>query len=99
MDQSKISGIGNYLKAEILYRVKLAPMVLCGKVSDDDTQRLFDAILDIPYKFFQKHLGRANILRHVYGRSKDRLGNAVKKCKTRDERTSHWVPEVQQDRQ
>ena len=98
MDQSKISGIGNYLKAEILYKARLAPMLLCEEVSAEGTERLYDAILDIPYKFFQKHLGLGSIFRHVYGRSKDRQGNVVKKCKTKDERTSHWVPELQREK-
>jgi len=98
MDQSKISGIGNYLKAEILYKAKLPPMLLCNELTDNSAQRLFDAIVYIPHMFFQKHLGRARILRHVYGRSKDRLGHAVKKCKTKDERTSHWVPAFQTEK-
>ena len=33
--QNEISGIGNYLKAEILYEAKLAPMMLCGNVPPD----------------------------------------------------------------
>ena len=95
MDQAKISGIGNYLKAEILYKAKLSPMLLCGDLTSQGTSRLYDAVADIPHQFFEKHLGRSRILRHVYGRSKDRVGNKVVTCKTKDGRTSHWVPEVQ----
>ena len=43
----------------------------------------------------QKHLGKSNIRMHVYGRSKDRLGYNVERCKTKDKRTSHWVPAIQ----
>ena len=95
MDQSKISGIGNYLKAEILYEAKLAPMMLCGNVPPDKCSKLYDAICDIPCKYFQKHLGNGNIRLNVYGRKKDRLGHNVERCKTKDGRTSHWVPSIQ----
>ncbi|MHA2082386.1 MAG: DNA-formamidopyrimidine glycosylase family protein [Candidatus Thorarchaeota archaeon] len=95
MDQSKISGIGNYLKAEILYKARLSPRLLCKDVGSEETVELYDAIIDIPSQFFQKHLGNSSIYRHVYGRSKDRLGNKVETCKTNDGRTSHWVPALQ----
>ena len=36
MDQSKMSGIGNYLKAEILYRCKLAPMRMCETLLENE---------------------------------------------------------------
>ena len=95
MNQSKISGIGNYLKAEILYKARLSPALLCQDLTTEDTTRLYDAISEIPHQFFEKRLGRSRIMRHVYGRSKDRLGNKVVTCKTKDGRTSHWVPEIQ----
>jgi formamidopyrimidine-DNA glycosylase len=95
MDQSKISGIGNYLKAEILYRAKLPPTLLCSEISPQGTSKLYDAIIDIPKQYFQQYLGKANIRMQVYGRPKDRLGYTVERCKTKDGRTSHWVPAIQ----
>ena len=95
MDQAKISGIGNYLKAEILYRSRLPPTLLCQDLAPDDVAKLYDAVMDIPYQFFEKKFGRSRISRHVYNRSRDKMGNKVEKCKTGDGRTSHWVPALQ----
>lgn len=95
MDQSKMSGIGNYLKAEILYRCKLAPMRMCETLLENEIIDLHRAILDIPYAYWHSYIGGPTIYIQVYNRKKDKLGFTVEKCKTKDGRTSHWVPGVQ----
>lgn len=95
MDQSKISGIGNYLKAEILYDSKIAPHRLCSTLKDEEILAMYTSIINIPSAFYQSYIGGPNIRLHVYNRKKDRLGYNVEKCKTKDGRTSHWVPDVQ----
>ena len=95
MDQSKMSGIGNYLKAEILYRCKLAPMRMCETLLENEIIDLHRAILDIPYAYWHSYIGGPTIYIQVYNKKKDKLGFTVEKCKTKDGRTSHWVPGVQ----
>ena len=95
MDQSKMSGIGNYLKAEILYKCKLAPMRICETLSESEIADLHEAIVDIPYAYWNSYIGGPTIYIQVYNRKKDKLGFVVEKCKTKDGRTSHWVPGVQ----
>lgn len=95
MDQSKMSGIGNYLKAEILYKAKIAPNRLCETITADEKSELFDAIMTIPSAYWMSYTGGPTIQIQVYNRKKDKLGHAVEKCKTKDGRTSHWVPAIQ----
>ena len=40
MDQKVISGIGNYLKAEALYRARIHPLATVGDLDDDDLEAL-----------------------------------------------------------
>jgi formamidopyrimidine-DNA glycosylase len=54
MNQNIISGIGNYLKAEILYAAKLSPLRKVGSLSFDEIERLYGAILDISSQSYQK---------------------------------------------
>jgi len=43
-DQRALSGIGNGLSDEILYEAKLSPLALTGKTTDEEVDRLFDAL-------------------------------------------------------
>lgn len=46
MDQSKISGVGNYLLSESLYRANLDPFCTLGEITDDQARKLFTEIVD-----------------------------------------------------
>jgi len=46
MDQSKISGVGNYLLSEALYRAKLDPFSSLGEITDDQARKLYAEIID-----------------------------------------------------
>ena len=45
LDQKVISGVGNYLKSEILFVAGVSAKTRCCDLSDDDIDRLEDAIL------------------------------------------------------
>lgn len=47
MDQSKVAGIGNYLKSEILYKSKIHPQRKISSLSDDEIRCIYDAIIEI----------------------------------------------------
>ena len=108
MDQSVLAGVGNYLKAEILYASKVSPHRICESLSDKEINRICKYTNDIMLKSYQS--GGATILTYkdengdpgtfnrrfmVYNQSSDLLGNRVIRETTKDKRTTHWVPEVQ----
>lgn len=108
MDQSIISGVGNYIKAESLYLAKLSPHRLAGSINFEEASRLNLAIHSIAkesyrtggstfktYSDFYGETGNYSDRFMVYGKKKDLLGNLVKTETTKDKRTTHWVPSVQ----
>lgn len=108
MDQSVISGIGNYLKAEILYYAHISPNRLVKDISRLEWIALhFNSAVQIRRSY---KLGGATIATYrqpngeeglynrrfaVYNQDTDPLGNAVIKETTADKRTTHWVPTIQ----
>lgn len=106
MEPSIYSGIGNYLKSEILYRAKIRPDRKISTLSNKDCLRLYKTILDTIYDSFRAggltirdfedpdgKTGKFNKI--VYNQMHDPLGNPVQKSDFADGRTTHWVPEVQ----
>jgi formamidopyrimidine-DNA glycosylase len=108
MNQKYLSGLGNYLKSEILYESKISPFRKLGDITDSDIQILYKNIKKISlaslkaggatirnYSNINNEKGKYVFEFKVYQQKKDPLGNIVKKIDTKDKRTTHWVPEVQ----
>ena len=108
MTQSIICGVGNYVKAEALYRAKLSPHRLVGSLSCDDLRELNHAIKTVlrqaynskgasfkNYQNFDGVPGNATPEFLVYGRKYDPYDNNVIKEATSDGRMTHWVAEIQ----
>ena len=108
MTQSVVSGVGNYVKAESLYRAKISPHRLVGSLSTKEISDLHTAVRDVlrqaynsrgaslkDYKDTDGLEGSASLEFMVYGLKKDPFGHKVIKEKTDDGRTTHWVPDVQ----
>tara|TARA_A100001515_G_scaffold141794_2_gene139245 strand:+ start:1120 stop:1932 length:813 start_codon:yes stop_codon:yes gene_type:complete len=108
MNQSVISGVGNYLKAEILYACQISPHRLSKDVSDKEFESLSEACRWITRLSYQ--MGGATIATYrqsngekglysrrfaVYNQKTDPNGNLVVREKTKDKRTTHWVPSIQ----
>ena len=108
MNQKLFCGVGNYLKAEILYASKISPHRLVENLSEEDIINIHKYTIEISSLSF-KHGGASvrdysnlegkdgeytNFLQ-VYGQKEDPLGNKVKREQTSDKRTTHWVYEVQ----
>ncbi len=109
MDQSVISGVGNYLKAESLYISKISPHRACKSLSDQEIILLNESIKKTirasydtggatisTYSGFEGEIGEYSQRFLVYNQKTDPHGNTVIKEKTKDGRTTHWVPEVQE---
>jgi formamidopyrimidine-DNA glycosylase len=108
MDQSVFSGVGNYLKAEALYVAKIAPTRKVSTLNDEEFSALNKAIQVIiresyktggsTFRVYQDLYGQTGNYSErfmVYGRKSDPQGNQVSKIKTKDGRTTHWVPAIQ----
>lgn len=108
MDQSILSGVGNYIKAEALYLAKISPHRKMSSLSDLEINTLNKAVSCIiresyrtggstfrTYQDFNGEVGNFTSRFMVYGQETDPLGNKVIREETEDGRTTHWVPKVQ----
>tara|TARA_Y100000310_G_scaffold91181_1_gene88486 strand:+ start:6630 stop:7436 length:807 start_codon:yes stop_codon:yes gene_type:complete len=108
MDQTKFSGIGNYVKAEALYLSRISPHVLCCDLSDEKLLKLKNSIELVlkesynsggttiqTYSDMHGNPGNYNQKLMVYSQKIDPTGHPVIKEVTADGRTTHWVPDVQ----
>ena len=108
MNQSVISGVGNYLKAEILYCSRISPNRLIKDINDSEWTALHhNTVTQIrrSYKLggatietYRQPNGKEGLYSRrfaVYNESFDPLGNEVIKETTADKRTTHWVPAIQ----
>lgn len=108
MDQGVFAGVGNYLRAEALYKSKISPWRLLKNVSEDEFETLcrethrvmwtsykYGGATIATYRDVQGNKGAYSDRFEVYGRKSDPFGNSVIKELTPDQRAIHWVPEVQ----
>lgn len=106
MEQKHFSGVGNYLRSEILYRVKLHPRKALSELNTDQIKTLYENILEqmlislefdgLTIRTFSNpegHTGNCPLL--VYNQTRDPIGNPVERFKDKHDRTVHWVPLVQ----
>lgn len=108
MDQSVFSGVGNYLKSEILYSAKVSPHSIINNIPDDKLLEIFHITLEKIKASYK--MGGASVRNYsdikgqdgtfsftfaVYHMKKDPHGNKVITEKTKDGRTTHWVKEIQ----
>lgn len=111
MNQKLISGIGNYLKAEILWMAELSPHRTADSLNEKEWKDLHSLCHIIPSESLYSEKG-SSILTYraknknkdltyplgrlaVYKRDKDPKGRKVIPEKTKDKRTTWWVPEYQ----
>lgn len=106
MDQKYISGIGNYLKSEILYKSKINPNSKFIELDETKLLNLYNNIYDISKQSYDcngltisdfidpnGNKGIYNTL--VYNRNYDSYNNKVLTIKTKDGRTTYYVPTIQ----
>ena len=94
-----ISGIGNYLKAEILYDAKINPLRKVKNLSENDWYQIYYSTKKIIKKMLKalesndpdKYMNSMKI----YSRKIDPLGNKIKTHKTKTGRTTYYVSQVQ----
>lgn len=94
-----VSGIGNYLKSEILYEARVAPTRLVRSLTAEEWARLVATGKRV-FRRKRESIGTGEIKAYmetmrVYGKTDDGRGHRVERFKTKDHRTTYWVPEVQ----
>lgn len=106
LEQDLIAGIGNWMKAEILYEAKISPYRLVSKMSDSELELCRVCFLEISQKayttkgltiatYWSPDGSAGTYPRKVYDKKQDPLGNAVQKDVSTGSRTHHWVPAIQ----
>ena len=106
LNQKWFSGIGNYLKSEILYVSKISPHRLIHSLTEQNVKDLFDNIKYIIkesynnkgctlYTFIHPDGNKGGYIPKVYGRKYDDLGNKIT-VDIIDERITYWVKNIQE---
>lgn len=108
MNQSLIGGIGNYIKAEILYRSGISPHRKVTDLSKQEFSKLNNKCRLViessfglggssfkNYQGLEGESGEFPFFFQVYGRKTCENGFEVKTEITSDGRVTHWVPELQ----
>lgn len=106
LEQKYFSGVGNYLRSEILYACKLSPKRTLGSLKPEDIGNLYRNTLSIlgeslrcgglTIATYWDPEGRVGTFKvKVYGKDKDPHGNTVEQLKDEHGRTVHWVPQIQ----
>lgn len=108
MNQKTVSGVGNYIKAEVLWLSKISPLRKVEDLSEkeiDTLRKNIESVIRVSYshggatiKSFYGADGSEGTYSSrflVYNQERDPYNNQVVKTKTPDGRTTHWVPEIQ----
>ncbi len=106
LDQKRVSGIGNYLRAEILYRARIRPDRRLSELTDEELERIrVEAIQTARESYFARGLtiksycdltgNKGGFECQVYKQKTDPFGNPVVAQVLTDGRTIYWVPALQ----
>lgn len=102
MDQSIISGVGNYIKAEVLYDAAISPKRKMNTLSNEEIEYLYQALCVIPRVSYNnkglsiKDYSDENGRKGMNTRNLKVYGDKTKtRTKTADGRVTYWDPNVQ----
>jgi formamidopyrimidine-DNA glycosylase len=108
MEQSLVSGVGNYVRAEALYRAQVSPHRAVSTLQPAELSKLNSAIQLVLQEAYKRRGASIKDYRDpdggdgqytqfflVYNQAQDPHGNAVMREDAEDGRTIHWVPAVQ----
>ena len=108
MEQSLVSGIGNYIKSDSLWLARINPHRKVDEITDAELANLNRSVKHImresfqsggstiqTYKTFDGAVPSAGRRFLVYNQEEDPDGNKVIKETTGDKRSTFWVPELQ----
>lgn len=99
MKQEFFSGIGNYLRAEILNEAKIDPRRNVSSLGKKELAKLYEAIIEKTRQSYAAHgttidEREGGYIPVIYGKKVDPLGNPIATYVV-DGRTMYWVPAMQ----
>jgi formamidopyrimidine-DNA glycosylase len=96
VDQHRLlSGIGNYMKAEVLYEAGIAPMRKAATMTEQDWAAVFKAAKKVAariLKVLDTDLDGYDDAMAVYGKKEDPEGRPVETYVNGQKRKTYWVP-------
>lgn len=106
MEQKHFSGVGNYVKAEALYRAAIRPDALLSELTEKDHKYLYYGVVDVLQESYKAQGAsirtylsisgdKGGFVTEVYNQKKCPEGHKVITTMFKDGRVSHWVPEHQ----
>ncbi|MHA1286820.1 MAG: Fpg/Nei family DNA glycosylase [Candidatus Thorarchaeota archaeon] len=108
MDQKVVSGIGNYIKAEVLYRAKISPWHTVEELTDDDLRAIYDQTRFViqasydcrgatirDYVLPDGSTGDYRFEFECYSKRVSKHGHKVIQEETPDRRRTWWCPDYQ----
>jgi len=99
-EQNLISGIGNYMRADILYLAKIAPKRKLLSLNDHEWKALYEASRKVARDSFEAggtaayNSESGHYVPIIYGKKKDPNGNSIETMKNGGQ-TIYWVPKIQ----
>lgn len=108
LKQDVFAGVGNYIRAEAMYRARVNPDMILLNMPDSVWYPLCEAVADVMRESYSR--GGATLenfydgdgkrgdqvdFLEVYGKTHDSHGNPVERLKDKTGRTVWWVPGVQ----
>lgn len=95
LEQKFIAGIGNYLRADILWYSRLNPERTIGSLTKEEKEKFNEAINHVYNLSYDTQISGDFYGFYVYQKKIDPLGNPVINLKTTGNRTIWFVPAVQ----
>jgi formamidopyrimidine-DNA glycosylase len=108
LDQSAVSGVGNYVRAEALYRAGVDPFASPASLSHSEVVKVLDESKDVlresykakgatlrDYRTADGSSGGAQFILRVYGRKTCPMGHPVSKRNDSTGRAVHYCPTCQ----
>lgn len=106
LEQKYFSGIGNWVRAEVLYESRIAPNRIISTLSEEEKRKIHYFSIKILREAYQvRGLTIMNYIDpegeygtyevKVYSKEKDPFGHDVVRNVFKDKRTMHWVPALQ----
>jgi len=105
-ENTRVGGIGNYLRAEILYQSKISPYRSLANLSDQDKINIYNSAIDImcisyslgghSIKDYQHPNGEyGKFVPTIYKKEKDPFDNDIVAEKKKGKQIMYWVPKIQ----
>jgi formamidopyrimidine-DNA glycosylase len=105
LDQKVIAGVGNYMRADIMYLSKLSPIRFISSLSTEEISELYKASKKVAWDSYnakattvwnyESSIHRGNYDPLIYKKEISPENDPVETFQDKQKRTVHWIPNVQ----